>query len=235
MTLNREQRKEVAQLVRQYLNEELTAFEFDEALWEYRDSDDTTVGFVVDQVWYFYDDCDDHLVALEKPVWDYHHRLLLLLESDFEVQETRTLGWSWTQLIAGFCLAGFGLVAARVGWSEQLLFYAIPFGLVSIAISIYRAKSRVSGPYDEIVMPFRSIADLKLAYEQTATFHKQRYPRQLKNRKVRSRLALATLYFQHYMRWLMFSPLPLAFQLLPPWESRTTANPPCSLWLRGRI
>ncbi|TWU30305.1 hypothetical protein [Bythopirellula polymerisocia] len=62
----REARNGLAALIRRYLNEQLTAFEFDDALDEFHESSDDAVRFVADSVWYHYDDCDDHLVVLNK-------------------------------------------------------------------------------------------------------------------------------------------------------------------------
>lgn len=68
--VDRAQRDEVAAAVRQFLDEAVTAFEFDERLDQFRNSPDSAVRFVAQGVWLHYDDCDDHLVALTKPEWD---------------------------------------------------------------------------------------------------------------------------------------------------------------------
>ena len=100
--VDRAQRDGLANTIRQFLREQSTAFEFDEALDDYRSSTDPTVRFVTNAAWLHYDDCDDHIVTLSKREWDYFQRLLLLLESDGQIAMTSTRRWSWTQLIGGY-------------------------------------------------------------------------------------------------------------------------------------
>jgi hypothetical protein len=83
--VNRDDRNRLAELIRRYLDEDIMAFDFDEALDEFRESADDAVRFVSDALWYHYDDCDDHLVVLSKQEWNYFQRLLLLLESNSTV------------------------------------------------------------------------------------------------------------------------------------------------------
>lgn len=223
--LNRNDRQQVAELIRRYLNGDMTAFDFDDAIWNYRDSDDKTVGYVVDQVWYFYDDCDDHLVALDKPAWNYHQRMLLLLESNFTVESTTSRRWSWTQLVAATALLGFVATAQHFGWGKQLLIFGMPFGTVSIAISRYRQPTQNDGPYADIVRPFASIADLQHAYESAATFKKRCCPTATQQRHIRSP-AMSVFWSLYYLfGWMVCAPVPLAWQLLPIKESRTVAKP----------
>lgn len=222
--LNRNDRQQVAELIRRYLNGDMTAFDFDDALWNYRDSDDKTVGYVVDQVWYFYDDCDDHLVALEKPTWDYHQRLLLLLQSDCGVESTTTHRWSWTQLVAVAALLGFVATAQHFGWGEQLLIFGMPFGMVSIAISRFRQPAPDDGPYADIVRPFASIADLQHAYESATTFKKRRCPTAIRQRNIRSPAMTMFWRLYYFFGWMTCAPIPLVCQLLPIKESHTVAR-----------
>ena len=72
-------RESLSALIQAFLAGEITAFEFDERLDPYRDSNDPVIRHVVEAVWYHYDDCHDHLVCLSKSQWDYFQRLLLVL------------------------------------------------------------------------------------------------------------------------------------------------------------
>ncbi len=218
--VDRAQRDELATVVRQFLDEDVTAFEFDERLDGFRNSPDSAVRFVAQAVWFHYDDCDDHLVALAKPEWDYFQRLLLLLESNRCVQTTSLRRWSLWQLIAFLSLLGFLWVAFHIGWGYHLLLAAVPFGIISIGISWLRRTTTNVGPYDPIIFPFASFSDLKATYDNV-TFNKSRYPQHIKTRKIRSPFMNGVYQFQFYVIWLMLSPIALVIQVFPPAETHT--------------
>ena len=210
-----EHRAGVATLIRQFVNEQLTAFEFDDALEPFRDSSDPIVLFATEAVWHFYDDCDDHLVALEKPDWDYLQRLLLLLESDCRLERKQSRLWSWSQFVAAAALIGFIWAALHLGWGRHLLIVSIPFGIVSIAISFLRpAPAQLDYPLASMICPFATLGDLRSAYESVA-FTKQRYPKQLSNRRIRSQFMETFLWIHMCVVWLILSPFPLAAQTFP--------------------
>jgi hypothetical protein len=219
--LDRTARAALATTICGFLEDRTSAFAFDEALDEFRDSSDPTVRFVALALWYHYDDCRDHMVALSKAEWDYFQRLLLVLHSDCQVATTLVHRWSWTQLAALGCLVGLGWCLARFGWGQHLLLLSIPFGLVSIAISLWRHRSYVASAHDQILVPFASFAELSAVYRTSAAFAKQRYPRALAERRIRSRVAEFGLRLQLYAAWLMLSPLPLLVQAFPQTETRT--------------
>ena len=211
--INRDSRTRLAVLIRSYLSEEITAFQFDDALGEFRKSDDPAVELVTDQLWYMYDDCDDHRVVLTKPDWNYIQRLLLLLESDAIVHVDRRWEWSARNLISLVFFSCCLLLIYSNGWGHELLIYFIPFGLTSIAIAHAEPEPKV-GVYKEIVFPFKSFKDLQTAFKATS-FRKVKYPQGLATREIRSG-ALSQFYkFHSYVVWLIFAPIPLLFQSLP--------------------
>jgi len=218
--VDRKRRDELATVVRRFLDEDITAFDFDEQLDDFRDSPDSAVRFVAHAVWYHYDDCDDHLVTLSKPEWDYFQRLLLLLESDGGVQTTTSRRWSISQVVAFIALLGFAWVGFHLGWGSQLLVAAIPFGIVSMGISWFRRTTAEVGPYDPIIFPFATFSDLKSTYEAD-TFKKSRYPRHIQSRRIRSPIMNAVYQFQFYVMWSVLSPIALLFQMLPAMETQT--------------
>ena len=213
------EREKLAALVRRYLAEEVTAFEFDLLLDEFRDSADSAVRFVIDHAWFYYDDCDDHLVVLSKRDWDFFQRLLLLLESDRRVETEGFPRWSMSQLVALAALVGFLVVAYHFGWGQHLLAFAIPFGVVSIGISAVRRRTPEVGPYDSIIFPFATFSDLKSTYDSVG-FRKSRYPRHLELREIRSPIVSGLSQLQFYLMWLMLSPIVLCFQILPEVETK---------------
>lgn len=219
--LDRTARAALAAAIRQFLDDRTSAFAFDEALDEFRNSSDPTVHFVAQTVWYHYDDCRDHMVTLSKPEWDYFQRLLLLLYSDHQIVTTSVRHWSWTQLVAIGCLAGLGWCIWHFGWGQHLLVFAIPFGLVSIAISFLRSRKRFAGAYDQVLTPFSSFGELSAVYWASVAFTKKRYPRDIAKRRIRSRVAEFGLRLQFYAAWLLVSPIPLLVQAFPLTEIRT--------------
>ena len=220
--VDRSRRDRLADIIRQFLNEESTAFEFDEALDDYRNSADPTVQFVTNTIWYHYDDCTDHLVTLSKPEWDYFQRLLLLLESDRQIAITSNRRWSWTQLVACTSLLGFAWCLWQFGWGQHLLVFSIPFGVVSIFISCVRNRTRSTSSFEQILCPFPTFTDLSATYRSVPMFTKNRYPRPLTKRKIRSPVAEFGLRLQLYAAWLMLSPIPLLVQSFPITETQVS-------------
>lgn len=216
--LDRTLRAELASLIRRFLSEDLTAFEFDEQLMEFYGSSDSAIQYVARAVWLHYDDCDDHLVTLSKPEWDYFQRLLLLLESDRHVETVQARRWSGTQFLALFALLGFVGCALQSGWGYHLGLVAVPFGLASIVISHVRYAQPSAGPYDRILFPFTTFADLHAAYD-AAQFKKSRYPRHIQTRKIRSPAMNMVYHIPFYLGWLFLSPIALAAQILPQTET----------------
>lgn len=225
LLLDRAARAALAETIGEFLDERLSAFAFDEALDPFRTSSDPTVRFVADAVWYHYDDCQDHLVALSKPQWDYFQRLLLLLQSDSQVAVSTMRRWSWSQAVALLCLLGFGWCVWYFGWGIHLLAFSIPFGCVSMAISFLRSRRRPAGPFEPILVPFSSFGELAAAWRTTPHFTKTRYRPSLGRRRIRSPLAEFRIHLQIYAHWLLFAPLVLLFQTFRLTETRIHTTP----------
>lgn len=214
--LNRNERDALGELIRRYLNDELSAFQLDEALDEYHETQDAAVRYVCEQLWYLYDDCDDHQVVLEKAEWDFIQRLLLLLESDHRVVSTKHWEWHWTQAVALLALVGFGLVAFTQGWGEHLFIASIPFGIVSLVIGQLRIRRYLAAAdsYRAILFPFATFGELRRAYEQVG-FRKIRYPQHLRGRRIRSQGSEVFWNLYSVIFCLICSPLPLLAQSVP--------------------
>lgn len=84
----REDRDELIAILNRYLDEEISAFEFDEQLADLDErTEDETVCSAITSLCFFYDDITDHKVVAGKEAWDFFQRLLLLLKSDFVLEE----------------------------------------------------------------------------------------------------------------------------------------------------
>jgi hypothetical protein len=164
--------------------------------------------------------------SLTKPIWDYWQRILLLLDSDCRIVEEKTVWRSWTQAVAAVTLIGFLFVVARFGWGLHLFAFAMPFGVISIILSRLRSKL-IPEPLvmEQIIEPFRTIADLEYAYRNRKTFEKQKYRGWIADRQLRARSTEwpDISIWPAFIIWMMFAPLPLAFQMFPVSQTQTRA------------
>jgi hypothetical protein len=185
-----EARGRLAEAIEAYLDERLTAFDFDEQITSIAgDTDDATVRQVAEAMWFFYDDCENHNVALSKEAWDAHQRFLLLLKSDAEIRVTGRREWTWTQAAAVAGLSYFLIIAYRVGFGEHLFVVAIPFALLSMLISWVRRAQRESQPdlrRVERLAPFGSLGELLAVRWSPPDFRKRQCPPRIARRRVRS-------------------------------------------------
>lgn len=213
--IDRIARDELIDLINSYLSEQITAFSLDERLEPFRDSEDSAVRFVSRAMWYHYDDCDDHLVVVSKPEWNFLQRLLLLLASNSTVIEQRHRQWSWTQPIAAILLFGCLYVTYLAGLGWHLLVFFVPFGLASIVLSRFRFPRIERHPYDMIVSPFATVQDLHIAYNGAIGFSKRQCPEQIASRLIRSPSVSRFYFVQSLVIWAIYAPLPLLVQCFP--------------------
>ena len=220
----------MAQAIRSYMNEEITAFEFDDALDAARsETEDSTVVRVRRALWFFYDDCKDHKIVASKEVWDYLNRLLLLLESDAELETIRAWReWHALQGVAAALFLTFLVIAVRVGWGEHLLAYALPFGPPSMLLAWLnsrRQRKQVSR-LGVALTPFPSVGSLRAVRCSVRGFVRRRYPGAIARRRIRDPI-VGTLWWVYWsVLWCMFSPVALFAQMLPERKSETRIRMP---------
>jgi|APIni6443716594_1056825.scaffolds.fasta_scaffold88387_2 hypothetical protein len=213
--IDRAARDQVISAFEAYLDDQITAFEFDDRLQEI-DSEDRTVIEVVRAAWFHYDDCKDHKVHLTKPEWDYFQRLLLILGTDAELSSSHSSRWSWDHLIAWLALVAFVGIAFVVGWGWHLILWEVPFGIVSILISIYRRRREPEfGPREVACTPFESLSQIRWLRGRFPGFQKRKYRAEIGRRKIRSEAVESCSWVFYYSYWLVFSPLVLLFQGFP--------------------
>jgi hypothetical protein len=208
-------RKSLAELINSFLASEISSFAFDEKLDSFRESADPIIRHVAAAVSYHYDDCDDHLVCFSREEWDYFQRLLLALSSECSVRTESSTRWSIKQLIAAVSVCAFSYCGMQTGWGQHLLILSIPFGIVSIALSLWCSHCETAtDPYASIIFPFATFSDLETAYRLSG-FRKSKYPKQIGQRTIRSPFMEAFWQMHTYAMWLILSPIPLLFQMLP--------------------
>jgi hypothetical protein len=223
MKVDQKNRDRLAAVLRRYLAEETTSFELDEKLWEIRDaSQDPTLDQIAKAIWLYYDDFKDHKMAVTKEEWDALHRLLLILESDAQVQVLRRRVWSVTQPVAAIALAGYCFFAFWLEFGYQLLPLAIPFGIVSITLDWWRRWRTPQPTARELALaPFASAAELLAVRRSVGDFVKQRYPEHMSSRQLRAPGAELMMWIPSVASWLLFAPLVLLMQILPDGDPRS--------------
>ncbi len=228
--IDRKARDETAKAIRSYMNEEITAFEFDEALFEAESgARDATVRSVVQTLWYFYDDCKDHKIVASKEEWDLFHRLLLLLESDGELETTRRRReWHPLHGVAALLLLVFIVIAIRVGWGDHLFAYALPFGPPSMLLAWLNSRRRRKSirRAEVALMPYPSLASLRAVRKRVEMFSRRKYPKTMANRKIRGPIERRITLIPSRILWCVFSPAVLLLQSLPERESEVSIRLP---------
>ena len=221
--VDRDARDLLASHIRRYLNDEVSSFGFDEAIFGIV-SFDQTVGHIVASLWMCYDDLKDHKVVLSKPEWDYIQSLLLILDSDRHIQ-TKSLpsGWGLREQLATISL--FVLLTSLwmfgLGWVSLVAF--IFCGVVSVLLPCWH-RTRDSQRSD--VSPFASFAELRATYREVASFRKQPYRTELQDRRIRpGLLGTAINIDMTYLGCVLFSPILLLAQALPDRQSTTRGVP----------
>jgi len=203
--------------INRYIDGAMTAFAFDDEIFGILNaSRDATVEYVIRSLWLHYDDGKDHLAGLSKEEWDYFQRLILLLESNAEIEKVFHRKWSIRQLVAGFGLLGFGLCVYEFGIGWHLFGFALAFGPLSIGLSYWRNSSEIPQARKRLgLIPFSSLSELRAIRKTVAGFSKRKYPASSKTRNVHSRLMTTVVWLQTCVLWSFISPLILLFQTLP--------------------
>jgi hypothetical protein len=213
--VDRVARDRVIETFEDFLDDKITAFEFDDRLHEI-DSDDQTVQEVIHAAWFHYDDCTDHQVCLSKVGWDFFQRLLLILRSDAEVLHSQAKRWSWDHVLAWTTLAVLAGAVMTKGWSGDLLPLGVLSAIVSLLISFYRRRQEVGLTPGEIAcLPFDSSSQIRSLHRETPGFQKRRYRKEIEGRTIRSEEEAAFNGMIWYASAIILSPLILLLQGFP--------------------
>lgn len=226
--IDRPNRDRLLSAINRYLDEAITAFAFDEEIFQIA-SKDAVVKWVSRALWYHYDKCKDHLVVLSKEEWNHIQRLVLVLQSDAHIERRIERKWSLRQLVAGIAAGGFGLCAAWLGIGWRLFGVALLFAPISMwldrwcdpSIADYGEKQR--GRY-----PFSSFAELRAVRKAVVGFSKRKHPPHAGTRTIRDpspRKDMGKSVFEHTL-WAFLSPAVLLYQALPDKQTFTRICPP---------
>jgi hypothetical protein len=215
METDRESRNRLIDCINRYLDESITAFQFDDELDSLADeTGDATVRLIALELWYCYDDCKDHHVVLSKESWDYIQRLLLVLKSGKTVVEEHWRVWSWTQAAAAAGVLFFIVCLIDLGIGPHILGITAALGILASALTGRRAAPPLPTRDEMAVMPFSSVAHMLSIY-RSCGFRKRRYPPQLLGRRIRSHQSDVMIAAEQYVVCIICSPLVLLWQMLP--------------------
>lgn len=211
---DRQARDRMAHAVERYLNEETTAFEFDDDLEVISsDTEDQTVREIFVALWGQYDDLTDHKVVASKESWDYIQRLLLILKSNARLKIPKRRRWTRRQSIASSSLVLFLTVVIYSDFGIPACFAYMVVGVVSLALFYWHERLPES---DSAMAPFSSLAEIVKVRKSVPNFSKQRYPEHLKGRTICSPWSEIIYWWPiHGVLWFIVSPLALLFQSFP--------------------
>lgn len=240
--IDRPARDRVIAAMEAYMNDEITAFAFDEALNDIS-SDDAAVNEATVFLWYFYDDLIDHPIHATKELWNVMYRIILFLQNDADLETEWLSRRSVTQGVAGGMLALLvllALLAWKFGVAWPLLAGWVAGGVLAWVISRwFRAPLRKEPEEaeDEILFPFDSRKDIFHAARSIPGFRKKRFPPEFAQRRTRSRLHESCIELTAWLYWiplicvlwLIFTPVILFHQMFPIQVERRSYRFPATL------
>ena len=169
------QRRELADLFARYLDGTLADYGDTTAWKQLHKSDNPTIAngyqILLDQI----EDTMFDAELLEKSEWDYLERVRLAVLSDAKIVKRKSFHFGWRNLLSGVGFFSFVMIAAHYGVGYHLLPVTASFALVIFAFTKVLPKKDSTSPYQSILSPFDSFADLKLAHRNAVSFKKHRY------------------------------------------------------------
>ena len=208
--IDRERRNQLETLIRRYLNGKADAADFEKCQLDNYISADQAIYHVSLELSYY---SENAASTLSKEDWDYLQRLLLLLDSNSTVSWQSSRLRPWTRPIAALLFIVCLLLFYLNGINVHLFLYFIPVGLATILLLFFGDPEPEVGPFNQIVTPFHSIADLGIAYD-SAHFVKQRYAAPAKYRNRRSLLGVLGAKISLFLVILLLMLMPPVMLLL---------------------
>ncbi len=214
--VDRAARNEAVAVIDAYLDDQITAFEFDERLGI--DTQDMLVNEITALAWFHYDDCKDHEIVMTAEQWNLFQRLLLLLKSDADVSappaESRRRRWDHWLALAGF--ASCCTLACWVGWNGWLLPLALPFATLAFFIHAHQVRiTPVMSVRELACFPFASLGELRQVRRRTPGFVKRRHRPEVAGRVVRGEGWEEMTRLIEFVGLGLLAPLALLGQSLP--------------------
>ena len=217
--VDRTVRDRLAAVIEGFLSGDISSFEFADHIDVADETDDETAHEIGGLLWYHFDDISrDHKTDLSPLEWDYFQRLLLLLRSDAILMTSYSHRWTWRQAVALAAIVVFVVGVFLLGFGWQLLLLSIPLGALSMGLSRWATEEAKVDPDDDFVRltPYASVAEMLVVRRSVPSFHKQRYPSMMGSQQIQGFVANGFMWVYVGSMWLVFSPIVLLFQTVPP-------------------
>jgi len=240
--IDRAARDKMVVAIEAYMNDEIKAFAFDEALsnitCETKDGAVREASYVL---WFFYDDLKDHKICASKEMWKLMYRIILFLRSNAEIETKCKWQWSSTQIMAFGLILLISLLALTVGESWMLLIAWIGAGVLTWEIDRRIRAPLRKGWYEQPgnieVFPFDSVPSIFRAAKSVPDFHKRPFPSELAKRHIRTGLTGILFNTQihlprpilltfGFIGWTIVLPFILLIQLFPLYHCQRTVIVP---------
>jgi hypothetical protein len=170
--IDREGRDLLASKLRAYMREDILSGELEEVIDSFFESLDQTLAYIsLDKGEWFHLDLDECRSTLTKAEWSRLNQVLLLLESDAEIECDEIKRLTWRQPVAWIAI-GVGLVFwAALGMKFLTGGYFLPFMAVAL---LYRAHFYLSD--DRFFYPFPSLVSLAMVRRRLPSFKREVFP-----------------------------------------------------------
>lgn len=226
--IDRTARDRMAAAIESYMSEDMTSFQFDDALSKITDlTEDKTVVRIGTYLWLHYDDCIDHKIVASKQEWDYFNRLLLILKSETDLDSfpcRMKRRWTNRNKIAAFSVVAF-VVGTLITGGFLIVLWPL-LAILSMLLSYWKDRQRAPISANEIaLMPFPSIASLLRIRRSVPEFVKKRFPPTIQKRRIRGPIENKIMSIPTYIIWFMAAPIILLIQSIPDFEEQEPPQP----------
>jgi len=224
--IDRDARDKMVAVIESYMNDEIMAFAFDDALNNIETKDEA-VKEARAILWFFYDDLKDHKIVANKEQWNLLCRFILFLRSDAELEIKRKYQCTEIQAIALCLIILISLLAWTVGASWILLLAWVGAGIFTWEVDrrfLAPLREQWNGcSTDNIeVFPFDSVPNIFRAAKSVPNFHKHRFPQELAKRRIRNTWLEMNIHIPRpillpfvFVGWIIALPCVLLMQLCP--------------------
>ncbi len=218
MSVDIDARKQLAEAINKYINDEIDNFEFDDVITDIK-TKDKTVKWCVSSLWYCYDDLKQHRAVLSKREWDLLQRMLLLLDGSGEIEEATELIYPSENFILLSILGMMIAVPTISAWlqsgSATFVLWAF-LSIGTIIVHVRKAHRLVKlNQHVPVLLPFGSIREIMAFRRRSCRFKKQKYRKEIKTRTIRHRILETDVSTIGYMLLVLIAPLVALAGILP--------------------
>ncbi|MDH4184003.1 MAG: hypothetical protein OEV92_07265 [Nitrospinota bacterium] len=165
--------------ISQFANGRITSHQFDDALEDIKDQTaDRTAHTVAGQLWFLYDDMEEHNFRGGKAVWDYMQRLRMILESGGEYTIEYAPRSAWRRVSAILLLLGLCCIYYFFFEIGPEVFLCAMLALAGVSSALFiPERDTLNAPIrnNPKLGPFASIKEIALFRRKASRFVKMKY------------------------------------------------------------